>query len=228
MGDGFPRGFRALLTEPCWAALVQDGHRRHHGAGDVLLRQGEAGGRVLLCLSGRVKVVYAEPDGREVVVAVRGPGHLLGEFSVRDGHPRSATVRTIEPGLTSTLSDQRFNELVGRLGITEQLHSYILGKVRESASHLWQHAHRTTGSRLAGFLEALVDVAGPDHPQPTTIAMSQDELASALGAARSSVTQVVREWREAGLIRTARGRVLILDRAAIRAIAVSDTGQSEW
>lgn len=221
------RGFRSLMSDPSWATLVQEGARKRHRAGERLLHQGSPGGWVLLCLSGRLKVVYAEPDGREVLLAVRGPGDVLGELSGRDGRPRSATVQAIESGITSMLPDQRFLDLVESLGSREELSAYIVGKMRESAPHAWQLAHHTTATRLADLITALADVAGPDHPYPGTIAMSQEELASSLGLARSAVTPVLARWKSAGLVRTARGRLEVLDIAALHTRAVSTTGQND-
>ncbi|EHK85311.1 Crp/Fnr family transcriptional regulator [Saccharomonospora azurea SZMC 14600] len=206
---------------------MQHGVRRHHSAGEWLLRQGSPGGWVLLCLAGRSKVVYAEPDGRDVLLAVRGPGDVLGEFSSRDGLPRSATVQAIEPGITSTLSDQRFTELAESFGITEKLSAYVMGKMRESASHTWRLAYRTTAARLTEVIGMLIESAGPDHPHPNTIAMSQEELASALGLVRSAITPVLAEWKAAGAIATSRGRLQILDLASLRRLAVSSSGQNE-
>lgn len=184
---------------------------------------------MLLCLSGRLKVVYAEPDGRELMLAVRGPGDVIGEFSSRDGLPRSATVQAIEPGITSKLGDRRFTELVETLGLKSQLDGYIMGKLRASAAHAWQLAHHTTATRLADLITALIDVAGPDHPAPTTIAMPQEELAAALGLARSAITPVLARWKSAGLIRISRGKLHVTDPEALlqlRSTDVSSSGQN--
>ncbi|MEB3371917.1 Crp/Fnr family transcriptional regulator [Saccharopolyspora mangrovi] len=220
------RGFRSFLPDHVWAALVQRGVRKHHHAGDRLLHQGDPGGWVLLSLSGRLKVVYAEPDGREILLAVRGPGDVLGEFSARDGRPRSGTVQAIEPGITAKLSDKRFGELIQHFGLIERLHVYIMAKMRESAPHAWQLAHHTTAARLSALLQTLISAAGPDHPHPTTIAMSQEELASALGLARSAITPVLATWKSTGLIRTARGKLQVLDRAALNNMVMSSSGQN--
>lgn len=171
-------------------------------------------------------MVYAEPDGREVLLAVRGPGDVLGELSGRDGNPRSTTVEAIEPGVTSRLSDRQFNERIHDLGIEGALNSYILGKLRESAAHAWRLAHRTTPTRLADLILALIDAAGPDHPRPATISMSQEELASGLGLARSAITPVLAEWKAAGVIRTARGKIEVVDVQAIASAVVSTSGQN--
>lgn len=221
-----PRGFRALIPTRAWATLAQHGVRIAHRTRDRILHQGETGGWVLLCLSGRLKVVYAEPDGRELVLAVRGPGDVIGEFSGRDGGPRSATVQAIEPGITYKLPDDWFNEIVGRFKVSSKLNAYILGKMRESSAHAWQLAHRSAAMRLAGFLATLIDAAGPDHPYPHTIAMSQEELASGLGLARSAVTPVLADWKAAGLIQISRGRLDVIDITSLRAISDADVSSS--
>ena len=205
---------------------MQRGVRSQHGNRARLLNQGDSGGWVLLCLSGRSKVVYAEPDGRELVVAIRGPGDVLGEFSGGDGLPRSCTVQAIEPGLTSKLSDQRFADVVQRFGIRPQLDNYIMGKVRESAAHAWQLAHRTTPARLADLLGTIIRAAGPDHRCAATIAMSQEEMASALGLARSAITPVLASWKAAGLIEVSRGKLRVVDLAALPDHIVSTAGQN--
>ncbi|WP_236952384.1 Crp/Fnr family transcriptional regulator [Kibdelosporangium phytohabitans] len=202
------------------------GVRTHHTTKDRLVHQGDTGGWVLLSLSGRLKVVYAEPDGAEIMLAVRGPGDVIGELTARDGLPRSATVQAIEPGITSKVSERRFADVVQRLGLSARLDGYISGKLRESAPYAWQLAHRTTASRLAALVTAIIDAAGPDHPSPTTIAMPQEELASSLGLVRSAITPVLKAWKSAGLIVVTRGRLEVVDVPALRRAGVSTSGQN--
>jgi len=221
-----PRGFRALVPASAWTELVRHGALVRHDAKDRLLRQGENGGCVLLSLSGRLKVVYAEPDGAEIMLAIRGPGDVIGELSAQDGLPHSATVQAIERGVTCRLPERRFVGLVRGLGVEHQLDGYILGKLRESAPHAWQLAHRTTASRLISLITTIIDAAGPDHLSPTTVAMSQDELAAALGLVRSAVTPVLREWKAAGLVRTIRGGLEVVNVPTLIATDVSSYGQN--
>ncbi|MFI7680608.1 Crp/Fnr family transcriptional regulator [Actinophytocola sp. NPDC049390] len=204
---------------------MQQGVRARHEPGQLLLRQGDPGGWILLSLSGRLKVIYAEPDGRDLVLGIRGPGDLVGEMSEREGFPRMANVTAIEPGITSRMSDLAFTRLVQRLGVGSELNRYIVGKLRASAAHAWQLAHHTTPARLADFLQALVEAAGPDHSTPTTIPMSQVELASALGLARSAVTPVLAEWKAAGIIGVGRGKLQVVDVTRLAEADVSSSGQ---
>ncbi|ASO21460.1 cAMP receptor protein [Actinoalloteichus hoggarensis] len=197
--------------------MVQDGARVVCPPGHRLLSQGEPGGWVLLSVAGRVKVTYAAPDGRELLVAIRGPGDLIGEFAVRDGGPRSATVRTIEPCILSRIPPRRFGDLLRRLRLESASDRYIVGKIRQSSAHAWRLAHGSVAERLAWLLRVVIDAAGPDHRSPNVVPMSQEEIATALGLVRSAITPTLAAWRDAGVIRQGRGRIEVLDTAGLTA-----------
>lgn len=208
---GSGRGFRSQLTPTHWANLVQGGARKQFHTRDVLLRQGDYGGWVLLLLKGRLKVLYSGDEGGDLLLAVRGPGDVLGEFSTRDGGPRSATVAALESGVAYAVSRDRFLGYLDRHALIPALDHYVLGKVRESATLTWRTVHSPAAARLAALLLDILNAAGPDHTDPDTIPMTQEELAGALGLARSSIAPVLASWKNQGLITIARSRVRILD-----------------
>ena len=88
--------FLDALTEAEADDLHSVGRRRRYGANVTLFHEGDEPGPVIVLFSGRAKVASVSSAGREVIVAVRGPGDLLGELSAIDGEPRSATVTTLE------------------------------------------------------------------------------------------------------------------------------------
>ncbi|WP_279580661.1 Crp/Fnr family transcriptional regulator [Fodinicola feengrottensis] len=96
------QGFRALVRPEVWSALVQAGAHREYEPGQRLFSQGDQSGWLLVLVAGRVKVSYAERAGDELLLAVRGPGDLIGEFSGRDDAPRSATIQTLESTASRT------------------------------------------------------------------------------------------------------------------------------
>jgi ABC-type multidrug transport system fused ATPase/permease subunit len=65
-------------------------------AGEVLMRQGEAGDNASVIMDGTAEIVV-ERDGVEQVLAERGPGDLIGELALLCDAPRSATVRAKTP-----------------------------------------------------------------------------------------------------------------------------------
>ena len=66
------------------------GVTRRFERGAALFHERQLSDRVMLLLEGRVKIASASEDGREAVLAFRGPGEVLGELSAIDGQPRSA------------------------------------------------------------------------------------------------------------------------------------------
>lgn len=77
-----------MLIESEAEDLRSIGRARSYGASVALLQHGNDPGPVIVLLGGRVKVAAPSSAGRDVIVAVRGPGDLLGEMSAIDGEPR--------------------------------------------------------------------------------------------------------------------------------------------
>src|SRR5215207_6672962 len=92
-----PGSFLDALTELETEELRSAGRRASYGAGVTLFHQGDDAGPVIVLLAGRAKVTSLSSAGREAIVAVRGPGDLLGELAAIDAEPRSGTVTTLEP-----------------------------------------------------------------------------------------------------------------------------------
>jgi CRP-like cAMP-binding protein len=89
--------FLSQLSEGDRRDLEAISHRRTAEGGELILAQGNAADHVVILESGRVKVSIPTAAGGEAVLTFRGPGALLGEQSLVDESPRSATVAAVEP-----------------------------------------------------------------------------------------------------------------------------------
>jgi CRP/FNR family cyclic AMP-dependent transcriptional regulator len=78
------------------ADLLARGTERTFARGRPLMHEGQVPDRVLLLREGTVKVFATTPTGKEVILAVRGPGELVGELAALAGAERSASVVAIE------------------------------------------------------------------------------------------------------------------------------------
>ena len=88
--------FWSALTPDAAQALTARGTARTFARGRALFHEGQLPDQVMLLRAGRVKVAVATAAGREVVLAFRGPGELVGEQSAIDGEPRSASIVAVE------------------------------------------------------------------------------------------------------------------------------------
>ena len=101
-----------LITNPSFAALslaeatdfLDGGKPRSFGIGEVLLKEGAPGDTLLVITAGQVSVRTGE-----LQLAVEGPGATLGEMSLIDPAPRSATVVGVKSGTLIEISRESFD-----------------------------------------------------------------------------------------------------------------------
>lgn len=201
-----------------WKLLVDAGVRRPFRPGEVLLRQGDPPTHVLLLTQGRVKALLALPDGGVLLLAVRGPGELLGEIAVLGGDDRSATVIAVDPCVTRVLPADRFRALLRSAGAGDELLRRAMRRLREGEAWRAETAALAAGPRV---VRALLRLAVPGPDGPPAVCLGQLEIGQAVGLSRGVVAAELARLRDAGVIATERGRTVITDLPRLRALAAS-------
>ena len=169
--------------------------------------------------SGRAKVSVDTAGGTEVVLAVRGPGALLGELAAIDREPRSATVTAIDPIVALAVPLPAFEAYLqshGRVAVL--LMRSLTAKLRDAdRKRIEFGAHDTTG-RVAARLVEMAERFGQGAEDGVKIGLpfTQDELAGWTGASREAVSKALGVLRSAGEIRTGRMSVVVKDLDALR------------
>ncbi|TDD81028.1 Crp/Fnr family transcriptional regulator [Actinomadura darangshiensis] len=227
-----PGSFFADLTQVEREDLESRGRVRDFARGDTLFVEGEDPGWVAVLLRGRVKAFSYREQGGEALLAVRGPGALLGEVAAIDGLPRSATVAALEPVLALAVTADEF---MGFL----QAHGRVSIIIMRMLCQRWRDADRkrvefgmfdATG-RVAQRLVELAERFGVPYDRPhdrqagadaggesvrITLNLSQEELAGWVGASREAVSKALRTLRRHGWIETGRRRLIVHDLQALR------------
>ena len=219
MADAEPDEFMARLDPSDRTALSQRGRQRRWPAGASLFLEGEKCSTVVIVISGRVKVFSLTEQGEEVVLAVRGPGALLGELSAVDGSPRSASVSALEPVTALVLPIAAFIDYLrqhGPAGIV--LLQMVTARLRDSDRKRAEFAAYDIAARVARRLVELAERFGePDeHGVRISVALSQDELAGWVGASREAVAKALRVLRSRGYVSTGRRAMTVLDMDGLR------------
>ena len=96
------------------AAVIRVGRPRRYRRGAPIVIQGDHSDTVFVVVAGRVKVTMVTADGREILLAVDGPGELLGEFEAvdPDSGPRTAANVALEPVECREMTGQEFRDLL--------------------------------------------------------------------------------------------------------------------
>jgi CRP/FNR family cyclic AMP-dependent transcriptional regulator len=213
------QGFGAELTEQEWADLVRHGHLRRLPAGMPLFVEGTRSDTVVVVISGRVKVFSSAENGTEVVLAVRGPGALLGELAAIDEQPCSASVRSFEPVEVLTVGLQEFTAFLHAHPRTMWLLMRILtDRLRDADRKRLEFGVYDIPNRVARRLVELVDRFGEatESGIRITLPFTQAELASWVGGSREAVAKALRTLRAGGYVRTQRRTYTVVDIEGLR------------
>jgi CRP/FNR family transcriptional regulator, cyclic AMP receptor protein len=215
MAEGFLEGLSREETE----AMDAVGTRRAYGRNVTLFHQGDEVGPVVVLLRGRVKLTIVSEGGREAIVALRGPGDLLGELAAIDEGARSTTVTTLEPVEVLLVARSAFSALLEeRPRIALVILRLVAGRLRYADAQQAQFATHDLVGRLAQRLVELCDRFGTRGEDGIEIdlPMSQEELGSWIGASREGVSKAFQVLRTLGIVETGRRRVRVLDREALQ------------
>jgi CRP/FNR family transcriptional regulator, cyclic AMP receptor protein len=210
-------GFLDSLSVEEVDALRAASVRRAYGANVTLLHQADDAGPVVVLLSGRVKITMSQA-GREAIVAVLGPGELVGELAAIDGGPRSTTVTTLEPVDALVLSRSDFAALLERRPrIALVILRTVAHRLRYADVQQAQFATHDVVGRLARRLVELCERFGTQQERGIEIRLplSQEELASWVGASREAVSKAFQLLRSLDIVETGRRRVTVLDLGAL-------------
>ena len=211
--------FLASLSADEQDALRSRGTVRSFPRGVALFHERQAADRVVVLLEGCVKLSCLSDEGKEVVLAIRGPGDLLGELSAIDGEPRSATATALEPVevLAVAASDfRRFLEEHPRAAIA--LIVMLSRRLRDADRKRVEFAAEDTMTRVAARIVELSERFGGEGSEGLEIELpiSQEELAGWTGCSRDSVVKALQSMRGLGWIETQRRRILVRDVDALR------------
>jgi CRP/FNR family transcriptional regulator, cyclic AMP receptor protein len=211
--------FLALLNEADRQDLEAIGRRQTAERGDVLLARGEVGDRVLVVETGRVKVSVTTSSGREVVLTFRGPGSLMGDQSLVDESPRSATVTAVEPVTVLVFAASAFRGyLASHPNVALAMLATLSGRLRESDRRLAEYSAADTLGRICARLVELCEQEGHDESLVVqiTLPITQEELAGWTGASIEATAKALRQLRSLGWVATGRRSIEVTDLASLR------------
>ncbi len=209
----------APLSPDQRAQLLNSARPRRFAGEEVLVHEGDPADSVHLIGSGRLAVRVSTPGGEVVTLTILTPGDYFGELSLlRDkaARRRTATVVALEPAETLSLSAAAFHAVCDRHPKVERLVVSLLAeRVEELSQRLLEALYVGVDRRV---YRRLVDLAGiyGGLEASAMIPLRQDHLADLAGATRPTVNQVLQKLATQGVVALHRGRIEVLDVAALR------------
>jgi CRP-like cAMP-binding protein len=186
--------------------------------------EGDRSDHLLLVRDGRLKIVRTNDDGRESLVAVRGPNELVGELNALCGSeaPRAASVVALDDVTVQSITANQFLDFVAaRPTACMQLLRSLALRLRESTLRHAEAAGYDSLHRVARMLVELADSTGRTVDGSLVVAegLSHGELGGLVAASPKSVARALATLRTRGLVTTARRAIVIDDLDRLRQFA---------
>ncbi|MEW1995884.1 Crp/Fnr family transcriptional regulator [Streptomyces coelicoflavus] len=222
IGHGRGTPFWDLLDAPARAALRRAGRPASYAPRDELLRQNDLTDHLLVLGSGCVKVSSASAAGYQAVLALRGPGDLVGEQAGLDGGARSATLTALTPVRALRIPPPAFKAAArDHPAITGAVHQMLSARLRDADRQRTAAGADTLSTRLA---DLLLDLAagygrrGASGAVEIALPLSQDDFAGLVLGSRRTVSRILEQWRADGWVTTGRTHVTVDNPDALKRV----------
>ncbi|MBV8694580.1 MAG: Crp/Fnr family transcriptional regulator [Ktedonobacteraceae bacterium] len=192
--------------------LITLARRRVFRSGEVIFHRDDPGQMLYIIKEGKVKICLNSPDGQEISLVVFGKGECFGELALLDGLPRSADAIAMERVECYTLQRSDFhNAIIKQPTIAIQVLAVLSKRLRNTDQQVEDLIFLDVYGRVAKTLLGLAEVHGVKVDDGTRIEvrLTQQELASMVGASRESVNKVLGYFTDKKYLSTDRHKITI-------------------
>ncbi len=212
----------AGISERDWEKVAGLFSERQYQKDDYIFLEGEAPEALYVIKAGKVKVLRHSTDGKDVVLRVCSPGQMLGTVGIFDGMGYPGTAQAIEECNLLVIARNDCLTLVNRYPVFALAVINDLGtRLRGSAEQIRSLAVERVEQRIARVLLKLAETAGSDAPEGRVIEMplTRQDVADMTGTTVETAIRVMSKLRRNGLIRTRRGKVVLVGLDELQEIA---------
>jgi CRP/FNR family cyclic AMP-dependent transcriptional regulator len=188
-------------------------------ADETLFLSGDAGDGCYRVNDGLLKASILSPTGGERILAIFGAGAVIGELSMIDGSPRSASVTALRDAKLQFVSRASFEAFgTDNPDVYKHLVALLAGRLRDTNGALIATSFLSVKGRVARALLSLAEAFGHDVGNGRTLVrqkVTQSDLAAMAGIARENVSRVLQDWMKRKVVSRLAGYYCIEDRRAL-------------
>ncbi|MBK7616510.1 MAG: cyclic nucleotide-binding domain-containing protein [Burkholderiales bacterium] len=202
----------SMLTNEQARAVADGVVKRRYRRGELVVEQGKKSNALFIMLNGRARVLTADSRGREVILAVLEAGDYVGEMSLIDNQPHSASVRCEVQCDMLILGRAEFARcLPENSSLSYAIMRGLVTRLRSADRQIESLALLDVYGRVA---RTLLDMAEDvDGEKIIRSKVSRQDMAKIVGASREMVSRVMKDLEERGVIETLEsGAVLLKNR----------------
>jgi CRP-like cAMP-binding protein len=216
----------AGLNEADRTALERRAYPRKFAVGESLFAQGDTANELFVIAKGRVKIWRASEDGAALTLTLLGPGQPIGTLGAADDRLNHATATAITPVEALAWPIEALRQLMeSSPALTANVLRTITNYAEQLIERLEEMASVPVEQRIARTLLRMARRAyGEQTADGCELPLSRQDLADLTSATLPTVSRIMSRWRGERLIAGTRGRVRLLDLAALARIAEKPAG----
>ena len=189
-------------------------------ADEVLFLAGDKGDGCYRIEEGLLKVTMVSRAGNERILAFFGPGAIVGELSIIDGLPRSASVVAVRHSALSFLSRAAFDAFAQQHPeLYKSLVTLLATRLRETDLVIAAGSFLPLKGRVATTLLELAENFGQDVGAGRIVIrqkIGQSDLAAMAGIARENVSRILNDWKRRKLVSRLSGYYCLENKAQLQ------------
>ncbi|MFC1954135.1 Crp/Fnr family transcriptional regulator [Chloroflexota bacterium] len=187
---------------------------RNFMSSEFIFWDGDTPEWLYIVTEGKVKVIKHSSQGREFIIAFFGPGEMFGEVAVFENKPYPASAQAVAKTKVMGIKREDFlSFLASRPQVALKVISVLGGRLRDAQNRLRDIAGERVEQRLASVLLMLSSKLG------FTLPFTRQELADMVGTTTETAIRVTSHLKDRGIIRSLRGKVIILDKEKLRLLS---------
>ena len=182
--------------------------RRSATRGSIIMAAGDPTDSLYIVLSGRLKVMMSDAEGKEVILTILGPGEFFGEMGLIDDSPRSASVVAIEPCELMAITRRDFKKcLAENVDMASAVMRGLVRRLREADRKIGSLALLDVYGRVARLLLDMAETV--DGQKMVTKRLPKQDIAKMIGASREMVSRVMKDLQTSGYIEVRAGSIFL-------------------
>ena len=207
-------------------ALFARARTHKYAANENIFLMGSPGDDMVAVVSGTIRISVPSPDGKEIVLAILGPGEICGEIALLDGKERTADASAVTD--CSVVVLERRDVLAFLAQIPRRVAEIDRRALRAHARRRSADGRVRDGTFARAPRQGLAAIGeprrahAPDGRAIECIHLTQRELGNVIGATRESVNKHLRAWQRKGCVRIADRLIVITNRAGLEDLTVPE------
>jgi len=218
-------GLFRRLSDTEREALFARARTQRYAANESIFLMGAPGDSMVAVLSGTIRISVPSPDGKEIVLAILGPGEICGEIALLDGKERTADAKAATACSVVVLERRDVLAFFAQYpDAWTKLVDVLCERLRTADQQMAEFALSPVPVRLAKALLRLATADGQtvNGKAAERVHLTQRELGNVIGATRESVNKYLRAWQRKGCVRIADRMIVITNRTAVEDLTELD------